>query len=62
MIWDALDSLMAWLCQVIYPLIAYSYKLFCNIGTLRIIKDENISAIYNRITLILGLIRPIFTV
>ena len=56
MIWDALDSLMAWLCQVIYPLIAYSYKLFCNIGTLRIIKDENISAIYNRITLILGLI------
>lgn len=56
MIWDALDSLMAWLCQVIYPLIAYAYKLFYNIGTLRIIKDENLTPIYNRITLILGLV------
>lgn len=56
LIWDALDSLMAWLCQVIYPLIAYAYKLFYNIGTLRIIKDENLTPIYNRITLILGLV------
>ena len=56
MIWDALDSLAAWLCQVIYPLISYAYKLFYNIGTLRIINDEKISPIYNRITLILGLV------
>lgn len=54
-VWDALNSLSAWLCQAIYPLIAYAYKLFYNIGTLRIIGDENISPIYNRITLILGL-------
>ena len=56
MISDALDSLMAWLCQVIYPLIAYAYKLFYNIGTLRIIKEDNLTSIYNRITLILGLV------
>lgn len=56
MVWDALDSLAAWLCQVIYPLISYAYKLFYNIGTLRIINNENISPIYNRITLILGLV------
>ena len=55
-VWDALNSLSAWLCQAIYPLIAYAYKLFYNIGTLRIIGDENISPIYNRITLILGLV------
>lgn len=56
MVWDALNILSAWLCQTIYPLIAYVYKLFYNIGTLRIITDEKINPIYNRITLILGLV------
>ena len=56
MIWDALNELSAWLCQTIYPLIAYIYKLFYNIGVLRIIKDDKINPIYSRITLILGLV------
>lgn len=56
MIWEALNSLAAWLCQTIYPLIAYAYKLFCEIGVLRIIKDDKINPIYQRITLILGLV------
>ena len=56
MIWDALNSLSAWLCKTIYPLIAYAYKLFYNIGVLRIIKNDKIEPIYQRITLILGLV------
>mgnify|MGYP004445400141 CR=1 FL=1 len=56
MIWDALNALMAWLCQVIYPLIGYAYKLFYNIGTLRIIKSDGVNKIYDRVTLILGLV------
>ena len=51
MIWDALNSLSAWLCKTIYPLIAYAYKLFYNIGVLRIIKNDKIEPIYQRITL-----------
>lgn len=56
MIWEALNSLAAWLCQTIYPLIAYTYKLYCEIGVLRIIKNDKINPIYQRITLILGLV------
>lgn len=56
MVWEALNSLAAWLCQTIYPLIAYIYKLFCEIGVLRIIKNDKINPIYQRITLILGLV------
>ena len=61
-IYDALDSLAAWLCQVIYQLIAYLYRLFYNLGDLRIINNENISPIYNRITLILGLVMLFFVI
>lgn len=60
MIYDALNSLAAWLCQTIYPLIAYVYKLFYNIGTLRIIENEDIQPIYDRFTLILGLVMLFF--
>lgn len=56
MVWDALNTLMAWLCETIYSLIAYAYKLFYNIGALRIINSDKIEPIYNSITLILGLI------
>lgn len=56
MIFDALNDLAAWLCQTIYPLIAYIYKLFSNIGTLRILEQDNIDPIYKRVTLILGLV------
>lgn len=62
MIYDALNSLAAWLCQTIYPLIAYVYKLFYNIGTLRIIENEDIQPIYNRFTLILGLVMLFFMI
>lgn len=61
-IYDALDSLAAWLCQVIYQLIAYLYRLFYNLGDLRIINNEKISPIYNRITLILGLVMLFFVI
>ena len=56
MVWDALNSLSAWLCKTIYPLIAYAYKLFYNIGVLRIIENDKINPIYQRVTLILGLV------
>ena len=62
MIYDALNALAAWLCQTIYPLIAYAYKLFYNIGTLRIIENEDIQPIYERFTLILGLVMLFFMI
>lgn len=61
-IWDALNYLAAWLCQAIYPLIAYLYRIFYNLGDLRIINNEKIDPIYNRVTLILGLAMLFFVV
>lgn len=61
-IFNALDSAVAWLCQVIYQLIAYLYRLFYNLGALRIIKNDKIIPIYNRVTLILGLAMLFFVV
>ena len=61
-IWDGLNTLTAWLCQAIYPLIAYLYRIFYNLGDLRIINSEDIDPIYNRVTLILGLAMLFFVV
>lgn len=50
---NALRSLCGWLCELIYPLIADSYQLFIDIGSL--LYSDKFSAVYDKISLIIGI-------
>ena len=51
-----LRGLWASLCQVIYKLIAFLYELFINLASVKLLTDNNIKPIYQRVTLILAII------
>lgn len=53
---DALRSIGASLCKLIYWLIASLYDLFINVSSVKFLTDENIKPIYQRITLILSIV------
>ena len=49
-------QLMAFLCQLIYPLISWLYDLFMNISQVNILSTEDVQPIYQRVTLILTIV------
>jgi len=53
---EAIRTLCAMLCKVIYPIIAWAYDLFMAIGSFEIMKSDAVNAIYQRITMILAII------
>lgn len=52
----ALRVLCAWLCQLIYPLIAKFFQLFMTIARLDFLASDDIQPIYQRITMILSIV------
>ena len=56
MIKDALTVMFAWLCEVIYPIIADLYELFMHICQAKVMTTQDITGIYERITVILSTI------
>lgn len=53
MVVNALNGLMAWLCEIIYPWIASVYGLFMDLSSL--VYTEEFNAIYNKISLLIGI-------
>lgn len=52
----AIRGLMAFVCQLIYPLIAWLYDLFINISKVNILSEGDVAPIYQRVTMLLTII------
>ena len=55
-VYSALRQLCAWLCQLIYPLIAGIFNLFLSLAKFNMAKYANINEMYHRVTIILTII------
>lgn len=53
---DSLNELCAWICGIIYPLIAKIYNLFMEIAKLDILSSDDVQPIYERFTMMLSII------
>lgn len=53
---QGLRILMAWLCEIIYSIIANLYNLFMNLTKINLLDNDTMSNIYQRITLILSIV------
>jgi len=53
---DGLRTLCAWLCQLIYQLIAGLFELFINVSKVEILSSNNIEPIYQRVTTVLAIV------
>lgn len=53
---SGLRVIMAWLCSFIYKLIASLFELFINISKVELLRSEEITPIYQRVTMILTII------
>lgn len=53
---QGLRVLMAWLCEIIYSIIANLYNLFMNLTKINLLDNDTMSNIYQRITLILSIV------
>lgn len=49
-------TIMAWLCQLIYPLVGWFYNLFMNITKVNILSIDQVKPIYQRVTILLTII------
>ena len=49
-------GLMAFICQVLYSLIASAYNLFINIANVNILNEKQVAPIYQRVTMLLTII------
>jgi len=54
--YNAFRSLCAILCEGIYPLIGFAYKLFMELATFRLIGSDKMTEIYGRITMIITIV------
>ena len=54
--YNAFRSLCAALCEAIYPLIGFAYKLFMELATFRLIGSTQMRDIYSRITMIITIV------
>lgn len=52
---DGFRSLMFILCELVYSLIAFTFKVFQGLGTAEIISAKEINVLFGRISLIIGL-------
>lgn len=52
---DGFRSLMFILCDLVYSLIAFTFKVFQGLGTAEIISAKEINVLFGRISLIIGL-------
>jgi len=50
---NSLRGLCAWICEIIYPLIADAYNLFVTMG--KIVYVEDFNRVYNKISMIIGI-------
>lgn len=55
-----LRSLCAWICKIIYPLIAKFFQLFITIAQLDVLSSDTVQPIYQRITMILAIVMIFF--
>lgn len=53
---EGLRYIMAWLCQLIYPIITWLYDLFVYVSKVNILSDDMVQPIYQRVTLILTIV------
>ena len=51
-----LRNIWASLCQLIYKLVAFLYELFMNVAKVKLLTQDDIKPIYQRITLILAIV------
>lgn len=52
----AFRTLMALLCQAIYPVMSFLYELFNNVSQINILSTEDVQPIYQRVTMILTIV------
>ena len=53
---SGIRTLMAMICQFLYPLISNLYNLFVNISKVDILSSEQLKPIYQRVTLMLTIV------
>lgn len=59
---ESLNELCAWICGVVYQLIARIYEIFFAIASVDILSEKDINSIYNRVTMILTIIMTFYIV
>ena len=59
---ESLNELCAWICGIVYQLIAKIYEIFFEIAEVNILTKDDLSGLYNRVTMILTIIMTFYIV
>ena len=59
---ESLNELCAWICGIVYQLIAKIYEIFFEIAKVNILTKDDLSGLYNRVTMILTIIMTFYIV
>ena len=57
---ESLNELCAWICSIVYQLVAKIYEIFFEIAKVDILTTDEITSIYSRVTMILTIIMTFY--